>query len=117
MALLQHPILTFVLTFEHSQITGSSEKSCEVLLSHIISELSKGKIYCANNTDQPSMVGTNWQLYQISSVYLISHHVKCNQDLHLFSLESIASIFLLLPYLPIYSNKLENLTCLPHEAT
>ncbi|XP_069791779.1 E3 ubiquitin-protein ligase ubr3 isoform X2 [Narcine bancroftii] len=40
------------------QIMDNSEKSSEVLLSHIISELSKGNLYCASNTDQKSMITT-----------------------------------------------------------
>ncbi|XP_059822600.1 E3 ubiquitin-protein ligase ubr3 isoform X1 [Hypanus sabinus] len=40
------------------QTMGNSEKNNEVLLSHIITELSKGKLYCASNTDESSMITT-----------------------------------------------------------
>uniref|UniRef100_UPI00398E92C3 E3 ubiquitin-protein ligase ubr3 isoform X6 n=1 Tax=Pristiophorus japonicus TaxID=55135 RepID=UPI00398E92C3 len=41
------------------KIMCNSDKSWEVLLSHIIGELSKGKLYCASDTDQVSMLSTS----------------------------------------------------------
>lgn len=39
-----------------SQNTCDAEKSCEVLLSFVISELSKGKLYCEEGTQECATV-------------------------------------------------------------
>ncbi|XP_051885288.1 LOW QUALITY PROTEIN: E3 ubiquitin-protein ligase ubr3 [Pristis pectinata] len=72
------------------QIMGNSEKNCEVLLSHVISELSKGKLYCASNINQPSMITTTiWSLqsleYSIQQFCLPFFRTASLLQHHLFS--------------------------------
>lgn len=48
----------------HLQNTSSGEKSWEVLLAHVISELSKGKIYEEGETEELAVVLANfWKIY------------------------------------------------------
>lgn len=48
----------------HLQNTSSGEKSWEVLLGHVISELSKGKIYEEGETEELAVVLANfWTIY------------------------------------------------------
>lgn len=50
----------------HLQNTSNGEKSWEVLLGHVISELSKGKIYEEGETEELAVVLANfWEIYPV----------------------------------------------------
>ncbi|XP_067891467.1 E3 ubiquitin-protein ligase ubr3 isoform X1 [Heterodontus francisci] len=107
----------------------SSDKSWEVLLSHIICELSKGKLYCASDTDQVSMLSTSvWSPHSIEysiqqfclpflrTTSLLQHHLfgddlpSCQRTEEEFGM--LASYLRLLPSSLQSSDEVNSSSCL-----
>lgn len=71
---LLQEILLFVtrqFLFLYFQNTCNGEKSWEVLLGHVVSELSMGKIYEEQETDELTMVLANFLKIYITSLFYL----------------------------------------------